>query len=179
MKTVIGLILGVAGTASFAALQEGEIAPVDRTRFLFAAVVEGLAEDGFDPALAGIIGENPKKWFVPNCPVCEPVHLAFQAYKTSCDRWWLKGDPWSGSRVPPATMEALRDTDVTVRHKAFEGLIERYVRRRFDRFKMSGTERDRMEELLKMGMKEGLEFLKKSGGEDKFPVSCPSCEGAN
>jgi uncharacterized membrane protein len=178
MKIALGVIVLGIGAAGVAALQESGPASVDRTRFLFSAVIEGLAEDGFDPAMAGVIAENPKKWFVPECPVCESVLLAFGAYTASCDRWRLKGDPWAGSRVPKATMDALRNADVTVRHKAFEGIIRAYVHRRFDRFKMTEDARDRIEESLKTGMKQGLEYLKKYG-EEKFPASCPSCEGAN
>jgi hypothetical protein len=168
-----------AGGAGFFAMQDRETAPIDRTRFLFAAVIEGLTEDGFDPKLAGEIGDNGHFWFVKSCPICEPVLLAFRAYKSSCDSWRMKSEPWAGSRVPTGTMEALRSPDTSTRHKAFESLVSKYVTARFERVKMTEEARNRMQESLKMGLKEGLTYLKKSGGEELFPASCPSCEGAN
>ena len=179
MKLALAAALAAFGAAGAYLAQEPEVAPVDRTRFLFAAVIEGLAEDGFDPVLAGAIAENPKKWFVPDCPVCEPVLLAFRSYVTSCDRWWLKGDSWNGCRLEMTVVEALKSDDTPARHKAFEGLIQKYVGRRFERFRMTAGQKDRLQESLKIGMKEGLERLKESGSEDLFPSSCPSCEGAN
>ena len=178
MKLAIGIAIAAA-IAAAAAAQENEVKSIDRTRFLFAAVSEGLAEDGFDPKLAGEIIESARKWFVKKCPVCDAVRLGFIAYKASCDQWPSKGDPWSGSRVPEETMKKLKSEDTATRHKAFESLVSKYVRARFDRFKMTPEQRDRMQELLKVGMKEGLESLKQSGQEAQFPESCPSCEGAN
>ncbi len=178
MRIAIAIAV-VAGAAGIVALQDRDVAPVDRTRFLFAAVIEGLARDGFDPKLAGAIAENPKKWFIPSCPVCEPVLLAFHGYKASCENWRMKSEPWSGSRLPKTTLEALRSADTATRHKALEGLISAYVEERFTRTRMSEEAKDKLRESLKIGMKEGLEQLKAQDLEDAFPASCPSCEGAN
>ncbi|HEU4339216.1 MAG TPA: hypothetical protein VFS19_04040 [Planctomycetota bacterium] len=179
MKIAVVLAAVVTGAAGFAAIQERETVPVDRTRFLFAAVVEGLAEDGFDPKLAGEIGDNARLWFIKSCPICESVLLAFKAYKASCDGWRMKSEPWNGSRVPKETMEQLRHADTATRHKAFEGLVSKYVEARFERVKMTEETRIRMRESIKIGMGEGLKMLKQSGSAELFPASCPSCEGAN
>jgi hypothetical protein len=177
MKLIaIGIAIAAAGAF---ALQERETAPVDRTRFLFAAVIEGLTEDGFEPQLAGEIGDKARSWFIKSCPICDSVLMAFKAYKASCDGWRMKSEPWNGSRVPKDTMERLRHTDTVTRHKAFEGLISKYVDARFERMKMTPEARDRMRESIKEGMGEGLKMLKSSGSEELFPASCPSCEGAN
>ena len=178
MKTTLALIV-LAGVSASAVIQEPEVRPVDRTRFLFLAVIEGLAEDGFDPKLAGEIGDNARLWFIKSCPICDSVLMAFNAYKASCDSWRMESEPWNGSRVPKETMAGLRHADTATRHKAFEGLVSKYVDARFERMKMTQEARERMRESIKVGMGEGLKLLKLSGSEELFPASCPSCEGAN
>jgi len=44
---------------------------------------------------------------------------------------------------------------------------------------MTEQESDRMRVALKIGMEEGLEAMKRTRSEERFPSSCPSCEGAN
>lgn len=187
MKIAAIAALAGLGVASFLGKQEdvGPVSYADRARFLFHGVFEGLVEDGAQVELVEGILARKDEWFVPKCPICLSVHAAFRAYASyGRDNGWKSPrkdglPPWFGAGLPKETMDALLSKEVETRHKAFEALVSKYVKARFEKVKMSDDARDRMQESLKIGMKEGLTNLKSSGDEKLFPVSCPSCEGAN
>jgi len=113
------------------------------------------------------------------------VHAAFRAYSSYArDNGWKSPrkdglPPWFGDGLPKETVEALKSDDIKTRHGALEKLVDKYVTQRFARLKMTEQESDRMRVALKIGMKEGLEAMKRTRSEERFPSSCPSCEGAN
>jgi hypothetical protein len=177
-------ILGLAGT--FWMQEKGSpVSSSERTRFLFHGILEGLMEDGVQAEVVDRILDRKDDWFVPKCPICNSVHAAFRAYSSYArDNGWRSErkdglPPWFGLGLPKETVEALKSDDIKTRHGALEKLVEKYISQRFARLKMTGPEIDRMREALKFGMEEGLTSLKRSKREEMFPVSCPSCEGAN
>ena len=180
----IGAVLAAAGALG---LQEAErpITNHERTRFLFHAIFEGLVEDGAPQATVKAIIEKRNEWFIPKCPICDAVLAAFNAYAVYGEHHGWKsprkdGLPdWFGNGWTRETVADLGNADVKKRHAVFQALVEKYVDRRFETVKMTPARKDRMQEALKIGMKEGLSRLKESGNEELFPSSCPSCEGAN
>ena len=187
MKTlkILSMMALLAGSASgFAPAQEKANRPPggDRFRFLYLAVFEGLIEDGVQKETVQRVLDPDTRWFIINCPICTPVHFAFDVYRSS-----LSVQSWTTGELPPghgpglSKDEAARfaSTDVVTRHGALKTLIDRYVERRFARVNMTDKEKDRLRESIKIGMKEGLEQLKGQDRQADFPSSCPSCEGAN
>jgi hypothetical protein len=186
VKIALALLALAGGFASFA-LQEREkpVTDAERTRFLFSAIYEGLIEDGAVESAVKPIVDRRDEWFVPKCPICDPVYSAFRAYLGFIrDHGWKSertdGLPdWFGSGLSKETVKDLADPEVKTRHAAFQALVDKYVKRRFASVVMSAERKDRMQESLKIGMKEGIVNLKQSDRADLFPSSCPSCEGAN
>ena len=180
----IGVVAAAAGAF---ALQDKErpITDHERTRFLFFAVYEGLIEDGAPKASVKSILDKREEWFVGQCPLCDSVFSAFNAYFVYTENHGWKAErrdglpDWYGSGWSQETVEELKRSELKRRHAAFQAIVEKYVARRFETVRMTAARRDRMHESLKIGMKEGLTRLKESGSEDLFPASCPSCEGAN
>jgi hypothetical protein len=187
MKIAAIAVLAGLGVAAFLRPQEGggPVSDHDRTRFLFHGVFEGLVEDGAQAEVVDRILARKDDWFVPKCPICVSVHAAFRAYSSYArDNGWRSPrkdglPPFFGNGFPKETLEALKSDDTKTRHQAFEKLVHKYVGQRFARLKMTQEERDRMQEALKIGMKEGTEAMKRTKTEELFPASCPSCEGAN
>lgn len=187
MKIIAAASFAVLGLAGTFRLQEGgsPVSSSERTRFLFHGVFEGLVEDGAQAELVDRILDKKDEWFVPKCPICVSVHAAFRAYSSYArDNGWKSPrkdglPPFFGDGFPKETVEALKSDDTKTRHQAFEKLVHKYVGQRFARLKMTQEERDRMQEALKIGMKEGTEAMKRTKTEELFPASCPSCEGAN
>ena len=177
----------MAGVAGSLVLQDREkpVSDVERTRFLFAAVHEGLIEDGPGEQALKPIVERRNEWFVPKCPICDAVYSAFRAYTAFAhDHGWKTdrkdGLPsWFGPGFSKEVSEGLAHADLKTRHGVLQKLVERYVSRHFDRIRMTDTQKSLMQEAMKLGMKEGLEMLKATKSEEFFPGSCPSCEGAN
>ncbi|HTF57992.1 MAG TPA: hypothetical protein VK661_12235 [Planctomycetota bacterium] len=161
------------------------ISSSERTKFLFHGVFEGLVEDGAQAEVVDRILENKDAWFVPKCPICVSVHAAFRAYSSYArDNGWRSPrkdglPPFFGDGFSKETVEALKSDDTKRRHGALEKLVEKYITRRFAQLKMTQEEFDRMHEALKIGMKEGMDAMKRTQSEERFPSSCPSCEGAN
>lgn len=187
MKIIAVCLLAVAGIAGTLWTQEkgGPVSSNERTRFLFHGVLEGLMEDGVQAEVVDRILDRRDDWFVPKCPICISVHAAFRAYSSYArDNGWksLRKDglpPWFGSGLPKETVDALKSDDIKTRHGALEKLVEKYVAQRFARLKMTQEETSRMREALATGMKEGQDAMKRTKSEERFPSSCPSCEGAN
>lgn len=187
MKIIAVVSLAVAGVAGTFWMQEkGTRDPnSERTKFLFHGVFEGLVEDGAQAEVVDRILENKDAWFVPKCPICVSVHAAFRAYSSYArDNGWRSPrkdglPPFFGDGFPKETVAALKSDDTKTRHAALEKLVEKYITRRFAQLKMTQEESDRMHEALKIGMKEGMDAMKRTKSEERFPASCPSCEGAN
>jgi len=187
MKILAAAAIGFLGFAGTFWMQDRErpVTSGERTRFLFHGVYEGLIEDGAQAEVVERVLAKRTEWFVGKCPICDSVVSAFQAYLDLCKRHGWKTDRkdglpmWFGGGLPKETVEALKSDDVKRCHGALQSLVGKYVGRRFETLQMTAGRKDRMQEALKIGMKEGLNRMKESGSEELFPTSCPSCEGAN
>jgi len=187
MKTALVLALAGLGAAGAFWRQEaaGPVPADDRTKFLFHGVFEGLVEDGAQVEAVEKILAHKDEWFVPKCPICYAVHAGFRAYASyGRDNGWRSPrkdglPPWFGAGWPAETIDALKSEDIKTRHGALERLVNRYVDRRFARTKMTEKEVESMRISLKIGMKEGFVAMERTNSKERFPASCPSCEGAN
>jgi hypothetical protein len=140
----------------------------DRTRFLVAAVFEGLVEDGPDPLLFAYVLTERDAHFVAKCPICWPVVDGMRAYFN-----YKPAYPCGVRGFPEEIRIGFRNTDRKVRLKAIEAMIGRYVARRFERMAMTDVDKARMRALLEEGKKAGMSFKEKEFGD-----YCPSCTGA-
>jgi len=160
----------VAVAALFPAQAERKFTKGDQTRFVYFAVLEGLWEEGADrPALEALL-KDPWKVFVPKCPNCMPVLDAIKTY--------LKDVPAMvyselGSGFPEEIKTGLQSADRSVKLKALEAMVQRYVQRRFDRTVMTPGEKTQMINMLLMAKKYGMTIK-----EETFGDFCPSCNGA-
>lgn len=164
------LVAAVLLVQGCAAAPARPVSDADRSRFLFMAVLEGLWEDGADPALLQPLLQKPLDHFVPKCPVCTPVAHAFRVYVESTDVPVFEA---RGAAFPREIAEGLRSSKRADRLKALESLVARYVARRFERLSLSADEREEMRRQIEAGKKDGMAQL----GPD-FGTSCPSCSGA-
>ena len=162
MRSWIGIFaLALSGCSRDAVLTE-----TDRSRFLYISVLEGLQEDGANRALIKSLLTIPDDHFVSKCPLCWHIQSAFDNY--------AKGPSMGGAGLPPAIMAELKSPDLITRRAGLEKLVGRYVRRGFNRSKMTDGQKAQMRKLLEEGKKIGMDFAK-SGN---FGDSCPSCSGA-
>jgi hypothetical protein len=161
-------ILAVLLLAGCSAASAPTVSDEDRSRFLFFAVLEGLWTDGPDPELLRPLVNQPRDHFVPKCPICTPVAHAVRMYVENSDV------PVYGARgngFPGDLADGLRSAERSVRLRALEGMVARYVDRRLAR--MSPAERTEMRKYLDVGKQDGMALM-----EPEFGRACPSCSGA-
>jgi hypothetical protein len=156
------LLAGCAGPA--------RLTEVERSRFLFMAVLEGLTEDGADPALLRPILDRADDHFVAKCPICMPVSHALRVYAGTPDVPLYQA---RGRGFPAELAEGLASGDRARRLRALEETVARYVARRFERVRMDASDRAELRALLEEGKKDGMSMLAPGFGD-----RCPSCAGA-
>jgi len=169
--------------AAAAAAPAPEEASLDR--FLFFAVLEGLCEDGVpDAAVAKVLekdGEGRLRNFVLSCPVCTPVVEGFLAYSVrDTFTFGRKGDPFPAPNPPEdgRTIAAgLAAEDLRARGAALQAFVERCVEARFRRLRLTPAEQAPWRDLLKQGMKKGMDALQRGASPGFAHDSCPSCDG--
>ena len=155
----------VFGCASPAA---APVSDAERSRFLLMSVLEGLWEDGPDPALFRPLLDRPREHFVPKCPICTPVAHAIRLYVESSD---VPVYGARGNAFPQSLAEGLGSPDRAKRNKAQENLVARYVDRRLR--PLGAAEREEMRKYLEVGRQDGMALM-----EPGFGDACPSCSGA-
>ena len=146
------------------------LTPDDRMRFLAAAIFEGLHEDWPDVLPLQDLLDHRDTYFVLKCPTCAAVAGGIDAYLhfRSTAVW-----PYQGKDFPKELADGLRNPDRPARLKAIEGLVKRYVDRRFGQVPMRPGEKEQMRALLEEGKRFGM-----SAKEEGFGDFCPSCSGA-
>lgn len=156
-------VLLLAGCAATPAVSDE-----DRSRFLLMAVLEGLWADGPDPGLLKPLVNQPRDHFVPKCPICTPVAHAVRMYVENPDVpvYGARGNAFPGNLAA-----GLGSGDRAARVRALEGMVARYVDRRFAR--MTPGERAEMKKYLDVGRQDGMALM-----EPEFGRACPSCSGA-
>jgi len=155
------LLAGLALMASGPAIEPGE--------FLRKAVLEGLKEDGADPAFVKERIAGKHDLFVLKCPICEPVKSAFIQYGSA-------QKPAEGKGIPKDIVDDLNSATRLVQLKALERLVDRYVASHKDRLKLTDAQRQELQAKLEDGKKTGLEMVEL--GRQKGFDFCPSCSGA-
>ena len=163
--TTIALLLISSCSSPPASLTE-----VDRGRFLYFAILEGLWEDGAPADALQPLLSAPREHFVPKCPICTPVSRAIQDYVNSTDLPVYGG---RGRGFPPEIESTLRSPLRDERRRGLESTVGRYVQRRFERVRMTGPERAAMKALIGEGKQDGMSMM-----EPGFGPACPSCTGA-
>ena len=138
--------------------------------FLFMSVFEGLQNDGVGIELArSIANEKHGKLFVDTgkgCDICDSIKKGFESYVKLEARGWGKG-------LDEKTVEKLKSSDPKVRHRAFQVLISRYVKARFETTKFSGDEKKRLLKTLESERGKGM-----ANKTSEFGAFCPSCDGS-
>jgi hypothetical protein len=140
--------------------------------FLRKAVVEGLKEDGADPAFINTFLVEKRELFVLKCPICENVRKAFAEYAAGKPVERVKG-----KGLPKDIVDDLKNPTRLVQLKAVERLVDRYVSSHYERLKMSPEDRENMQARLESWKKEGMK-MKELGPQKDFGDFCPSCNGA-
>ena len=164
-RFLILLTLLVFGCASPTA---APVTDAERSRFLFMAVLEGLWQEGPDPALFKPLLDRPRDHFVPKCPICTPVAHAIRVYVETPD---VPVFDARGRDFPRELGDALRSPDRAKRVVALEELVARCVDRRLRR--LGPGEREEMRKYLDVGRQDGMALM-----EPDFGKACPSCSGA-
>jgi len=141
------------------------------SEFLRKAVVEGLKEDGADPAFIKERIADRRELFVMKCPICEPVRLGFADYAA------MKKAVEPGKGMPKDIVDDLKSPTRVTQLKALERLVDQYVSRHYERLKMTEQQRKDLQAKLEEMKKEGMRMVE-LGGQKGFDF-CPSCNGAS
>ena len=142
----------------------------DPKEFLQKAVLEGLKEDGADPAFIKDRISGRPELFVIKCPICEPVKQSFAKYASG------PAPDKAGKGLPKDIVDDLKNPTRTVQLKALERLVDQYVSRHYERLKMSDQQRKDLQAKLEVLKKEGMRMV--DLGDQKGFDFCPSCNGA-
>jgi hypothetical protein len=154
---------------AFLAAAQAAPRPTEPGDFLKKAVLEGLKEDGADPAFVKDNIAGKPELFVIKCPICEPVKSAFIHYGSA-------PKPAGGKGLPKDIVDDLKNPTRLVQLKALERLVDRYVASHKDRLKLTDAQRQELQAKLEQGKKTGMEMVEL--GKQKGFDFCPSCSGA-
>lgn len=146
--------------------------PANPAEFLRKAVVEGLKEDGADPAFVKERIADKGELFVLKCRICDSVRKGFTEYAYA-----KPAEPAKGKGIPMDIADDLKSATRVTRLKAVERLVDRYVSSHYERLKISAAERQAMNAALEDWKKEGMK-MKELGPQKDFGDFCPSCNGA-
>ena len=155
---------------------------------IFFAVLEGLYRDGVSSEIVDKLLEiDPiTKYpanFVWSCPICFPVIDALDVYRARPNFRGRKtvGDTF-GEGLPLAITEQIMHGEVLVRQQVIKTLVEGWIRVALDARRLTPQERQRFQDLMVVGRKQGMEYLenyRKLGGNYGWMKECPSCEAGN
>src|SRR2546428_204151 len=143
MKTLMIALIGVLVAAPAAVPQAELPKPIgmgDMHRFLFFAVFEGLWEDGANVALIKQVRLNPWDLFIGKCPICNAVGQGFDVY-SAAPRPLGEHVEGKGTGLPIEIASDLRSFQRDSRLRGLDHLVDRYVKRRFERIRMTDGER--------------------------------------
>ena len=135
-------------------------------KFLYFAVVYGLAKDGVPTGIATTVaGEEQGSNFVPKCKICGATKEAFKDYAKF-------GSTYSSDTNPYADLTSSKPE---VRHEALKALIDRYTSSFMVLLELSTIEQEKLQTALGTLSKQGMVGLH----EETFGSNyCPSCSGA-
>ncbi|WP_027000660.1 hypothetical protein [Eisenibacter elegans] len=135
--------------------------------FLEEAIFEGLQVEAFPAAIVAEMLQNPELFFVPECPICEPVQAGMR-------RYLAEGLAAEGAEAQEAYQRWKRQNGA-VQCKELEHLVRTCVALRFRSGDWDETTQRRLMSEMSVGKKKGMTKKHLSN----IPArSCPSCEGA-
>lgn len=195
---VLAVVLALSGGANeFAEQQQVKRNPhwieEPSSQLIFFAVTEGLYIDGLsNETVELIIGpqemsdyERYRKHFIYACPLCHPAYEAFKLYHQRQDFYGIKpGDINTfGKGLDPALVAQLQSRQRSVRLKAVETLIKKWVNRRIEKMRLSDQERFTLTRLIEEGRKQGMARLEKqindpNAKHDPTWKACAVCDGS-
>lgn len=147
--------------------------PFDDTyQFIFFATLEGLYRDGVSDAdVEALLSTKGKDGgylnFIYTCPICMPVEGAIVTYKARPSIHHLKtrnhqtGERTFGEQgLSEKDSEALRSEKASIRLKAVNELVNRWMAYRMDHSAMTAEQKKNLVEELKDRRKQGMESLR-------------------
>jgi len=175
------LLLPLAIAASLLVSQANNDVPShdQLNRFMFFAVLEGLMEDGApDPVIKYLLAKDKEGHyvnFVYGCKLCTPTIEAMRAFLMRRNFYFSrKGEPnFSQPRFSKDLEKQLMSKLSTERFRALSHLIDRYVRARFTRLRLTDAER--------LPWRHAIGTATGEAGKLPKPASmneCPTCEGS-
>lgn len=137
---------------------------VHADRFIYFALMQGLAKDGMPVGIAkSVVTEAQGPNFVPKCEICKATKKAFDDYATYGDAYSTGKNPYKG----------LAAKDNVKRHEAIRDLIDKYTSAFITQLQLSDLELQKLQNKLASMRKQGM-----SGMGDGFGSKfCPSCDG--
>lgn len=139
---------------------------VNAERFLYFAVIRGLAKDGMPLSIANHVAkEQQGENFVPKCKICESTKRAFADYSKLGTTYHTETNP-----APELAAE-----EADKRHEALKTLIDKYSSSFITLLNLSQIEQEKLQNALGLLKKQGMAGLKKETFGSNF---CPSCSGA-
>jgi len=139
---------------------------VNADRFLYFAVLRGLAKDGMPLSIANNVAkEQQGDNFVPKCKICESTRKAFNDYAQFGTTYHTETNP-----APELVADKADE-----RHEALKTLIDKYSSSFLTLLSLSAIEQEKLQSALGMMKKQGMTGLKKETFGSNF---CPSCAGA-
>ena len=147
--------------------------PFDNTyQFIFFATLEGLYRDGVSDAdvealLATKKPDGGYLNFIYTCPICMPVEGAIVTYKARPAIHHLKTRNHQTSErtfgeqgLSPEVSEALRSEKASIRLKAVNELVNKWMAYRLDHSALTAEQKTNLVEELKERRKQGMEALR-------------------
>jgi hypothetical protein len=147
-------------------------------QFIFFATLEGLYRDGVsdadvDSLLARKDGGGYLN-FIYTCPICMPVEGAILTYKLRPRIDFTKLQTYQtmqrtfGPGLPADVSEALKSDKASIRLKAVNELVSKWIQYRMDHSSLTVSEKKTLVDSLKKGRDEGMQalhdFAKNSNG---------------
>lgn len=137
---------------------------VHADRFIYFALMQGLAKDGMPVDIAkSIVSEAQGPNFVPKCGICDATRKAFSDYAKYGDAYSQRKNPYKD----------LISKDNAKRHEAIRDLIDKYTSAFITQLQLSELEMEKLQNKLANMRKQGMNGMNENFGS-KF---CPSCDG--
>lgn len=163
--------------------------PFDDTyQFIFFSVLEGLYRDGVSDAdVNSLLATDGKDGgylnFIYTCPICMPVEGAIETYKLRPAIHHLKlrnhqtGERTFGDGLPKEVSEALASPTASIRLKAVNELVAKWMQYRMDHTAMTDAQKTALIDELKKRRKRGMEalhnFAMEMNGKDSLKYFAP------
>jgi hypothetical protein len=138
---------------------------VHAERFLYFALLQGLASDGLSGEIAlSVASETEGPNFVPKCNICAATRKAFSDYNK-----YGKAFDKGNNTYPNLTVK-----NAELRHLEITALTDNYTTALLTQLKLTDAEAEKLQAELLVMRKQGMVGL----SDDFGSKGCPSCDGA-